>query len=41
MGTAVFGGMLVSTILTFLLTPVLFVVLQRLRERFKGGNDEK
>ncbi|NOR55249.1 MAG: efflux RND transporter permease subunit [Sulfurovum sp.] len=34
LGTAVFGGMLMSTILTFLLTPVLFVVLQRLKERF-------
>ena len=41
LGTAVFGGMLLSTILTFLLTPVLFVVLQRLRERFKGASDEK
>ena len=35
LGTAVFGGMLVSTILTFLLTPVLFVVLQRLRQKVK------
>jgi len=34
LGTAVFGGMFMSTILTFLLTPVLFVVLQRLKERF-------
>ena len=34
LGTAVFGGMLMSTLLTFLLTPVLFVVLQSLRERF-------
>ncbi len=33
LGTAVFGGMFMSTILTFLLTPVLFVVLQRLREK--------
>jgi len=33
-GTAVFGGMLMSTLLTFLLTPVLFVVLERLKERF-------
>ena len=35
LGTAVFGGMIMSTILTLLLTPVLFVVLQRLRERKK------
>ncbi len=34
LGTAVFGGMLVSTLLTFLLTPVLFVVLERLKARF-------
>ena len=34
LGTAVFGGMLMSTLLTFLLTPVLFVVLGRLQERF-------
>jgi multidrug efflux pump subunit AcrB len=40
LGTAVFGGMALSTILTFLLTPILFVVLQRLIERFSKGNDE-
>lgn len=34
LGTAVFGGMLMSTLLTFLLTPVLFVVLGRVQERF-------
>jgi len=34
LGTAVFGGMFVSTLLTFLLTPVLFVVLERMKERF-------
>lgn len=32
-GTAVFGGMVLSTVLTLLLTPILFVLLQRLRER--------
>ena len=37
LGTAVFGGMIMSTILTLLLTPVLFVILQRLRE---GKNKE-
>ena len=36
LGTAVFGGMLLSTILTFLLTPVLFVLFERMRERFGG-----
>ncbi len=39
LGTAVFGGMALSTLLTFLLTPVLFVLLERLRERFAGGKD--
>ncbi|WP_201352845.1 efflux RND transporter permease subunit [Hydrogenimonas urashimensis] len=34
LGTAVFGGMAMSTLLTFLLTPVLFVVLQSLKTRF-------
>jgi len=34
LGTAVFGGMLLSTILTFLLTPILFVVLERLKAKF-------
>lgn len=38
LGTAVFGGMIMSTILTLLLTPVLFVVLQKLRE---GKNKEQ
>ncbi|OUR72693.1 RND transporter [Arcobacter sp. 31_11_sub10_T18] len=33
LGTAVFGGMIMSTILTLLFTPILYVVLQRLREK--------
>ncbi len=33
LGTAVFGGMLMSTVLTFLLTPVLFIVLERMKEK--------
>jgi hydrophobe/amphiphile efflux-1 (HAE1) family protein len=42
LGTAVFGGMIMSTILTLLLTPVLFVVLQRLREgKNKDLNKDK
>jgi len=40
LGTAVFGGMLLSTLLTFLLTPVLFVVLERLKERFRKEENE-
>ncbi len=38
LGTAVFGGMLMSTFLTFFLTPVLFVILQKLREKTNKGN---
>jgi len=37
LGTAVFGGMLMSTVLTFLLTPILFVVLERWKEKFSKG----
>jgi len=36
LGTAVFGGMLASTFLSLVLVPVLYVVLERLRERGKG-----
>lgn len=38
LGTAVFGGMIMSTFLTLLLTPVLFVILQRLREKKEKSN---
>ena len=34
LGTAVFGGMIMSTILTLFLTPLLFVLLQRVIEKF-------
>ncbi|MDQ7046969.1 MAG: efflux RND transporter permease subunit [Sulfurovum sp.] len=37
LGTAVFGGMLMSTLLTFLLTPILFVVLERLKKKICKG----
>lgn len=40
LGTAVFGGMLMSTLLTFLLTPVLFVVLERLKAKFAKEENE-
>ncbi|MEM6463158.1 MAG: multidrug efflux RND transporter permease subunit [Pseudomonadota bacterium] len=33
LGTAVFGGMIVATILSLVLVPVLYVVIERLRER--------
>jgi len=39
LGTAVFGGMLMSTVLTFLLTPILFVVLERMKAHF--GKEKK
>lgn len=40
LGTAVFGGLIVSTLLTFILTPVFFVVLERIRERFTKEKNE-
>ena len=40
LGTAVFGGMFLSTLLTFLLTPVLFVVLERVKKKFSKENNE-
>lgn len=36
LGTTVFGGMLVATMLSLGLVPVLFVVLERLREKVLG-----
>ncbi|MBW2708070.1 MAG: multidrug efflux RND transporter permease subunit [Deltaproteobacteria bacterium] len=41
LGTAVFGGMIASTFLSLVLVPVLYVVLERLRERKKKGNPLK
>ena len=35
LGTAVFGGMLFATFLSLAVVPVFFVVMERLRERFK------
>lgn len=37
LGTAVFGGMIASTFLSLVLVPVLYVVLERLRERKGKG----
>ena len=36
LGTAVFGGMLVSTFLNLVVVPVFYVVIERLRERLIG-----
>ena len=36
-GVAVFGGMLAATVIGVMLVPVLYVILQRLREFLKGG----
>ena len=33
LGTAVFGGMIVATVLSLVLVPVLYVIIERLRER--------
>jgi hydrophobe/amphiphile efflux-1 (HAE1) family protein len=34
LGTTVFGGMIVATVLSLILVPVLYVVIERLRERW-------
>ncbi|MEM9107226.1 MAG: efflux RND transporter permease subunit, partial [Pseudomonadota bacterium] len=36
LGTAVFGGMIVATILSLVVVPVLYVLIERLRERWSG-----
>jgi multidrug efflux pump subunit AcrB len=36
LGTAVFGGMLVSTFLSLAIVPVFFVLMERVRERFSS-----
>jgi uncharacterized membrane protein len=42
LGTAIFGGYLISTILSLFLVPVLFVVIKELEHRFfSGGGDAK
>ncbi len=38
-GTAVFGGMLVASTVGIFLIPMLYVVFQRLREKFHGAPD--
>ena len=39
LGTAVFGGMLAAAILAPLITPAFYVMIQRLREKFKGQSE--
>lgn len=41
LGTAVFGGLLVSTFLSLLIVPVLYVVIKSLGERFLEGSKRK
>jgi multidrug efflux pump subunit AcrB len=36
LGTAVFGGMVLSTFLNLVVVPVFYVVIERLRERLTG-----
>jgi len=36
LGSAVFGGMLAATVIGVILVPILYFVLQNLRERLKG-----
>ncbi len=36
LGTAVFGGMIAATFLSLILVPVLYVVIERLREKIQG-----
>ncbi|HVK98315.1 MAG TPA: efflux RND transporter permease subunit, partial [Dongiaceae bacterium] len=38
LGLAVFGGMLMATMLAIFLVPVLYALIQRLAERISGGN---
>ncbi|MBW4584470.1 efflux RND transporter permease subunit [Aetokthonos hydrillicola Thurmond2011] len=41
LGTAVFGGLLVATILSLVILPVLYVVIKTLEVRFLGGDKSK
>jgi len=36
MGTAVFGGMIISTVLNLLLIPVLYIIVMNMREHFSS-----
>jgi HAE1 family hydrophobic/amphiphilic exporter-1 len=39
LGTSVFGGMLVATVLSLFLVPVLYIVIKQLEDRFLQAND--
>jgi HAE1 family hydrophobic/amphiphilic exporter-1 len=42
LGTAVFGGMFVATFLSLFVVPILYIVINNLRDRFKpGGKNRK
>jgi HAE1 family hydrophobic/amphiphilic exporter-1 len=41
LGTAVFGGMVISTFLSLFIVPVLYIVINNLRDRFKPGGKNK
>ena len=38
LGTAVFGGMLVATVLSLLVVPVLYIIIKSLADRYLSGN---
>ncbi|MEM7171521.1 MAG: multidrug efflux RND transporter permease subunit [Pseudomonadota bacterium] len=39
LGTAVFGGMIAATFLSLILVPVLYVVIERMREKVQGRDE--
>jgi HAE1 family hydrophobic/amphiphilic exporter-1 len=41
LGTAVFGGMFVATFLSLFVVPVLYIVINLIRDRFKPGGKKK
>jgi hydrophobic/amphiphilic exporter-1 (mainly G- bacteria), HAE1 family len=41
LGTAVFGGMLVATFLSLFVTPVLYIVIKQLNDRYLPGDKNK
>jgi HAE1 family hydrophobic/amphiphilic exporter-1 len=40
LGTALFGGLLVATVLSLLIVPVLYVIIKSLADRFLGGRTD-
>lgn len=39
LGTAVFGGMFIATFLSLFVVPILYIVVNLIRDRFKSGGD--